>query len=1146
LQVAVGSDSFLAEVDLRGLEFILKHAVRTILLPTERHMLSAVFVIALAASEWPPPAHAGAAQNPAAIQWAPLEGEGDRWRARAEPGYRRALEAWEMAQRFAEKVGDPAGTARARRARAALLLQLLDAQGFSAHVEKEKLDRDLAATPLTVDPKAIEASELPSGSPDSTADGLRELVRFLGDAGRAYFRVPDREPRDLPLLFEALATAERLVADLDQVRGDAAYRRALEAARSRGSEPEAVSARLRLAYKLRDFAGASASLAQTRGVEERLAGVERVRFVRIQRDLALAEGKKGEVLALNRRLLELGEKAEEVVMPIAPLRSFVAGTTAELTRIAAVLEGAARSRILAPRERLLVGSMAAHARLEAGEAAAAAEGFEGLAARSSLELLEDDPWLRAGILARLGLARERTGDHEQAVESYRGALDALSELSGPGLSGPGLNSTARMRGRIALDAAAALFGLGDLEAARLAALSVVEEKTLPVDLRLRGRILLAGIVYQAAGDDPARLGDARAALEEAERQRAAALAAGSSAAGSPAVGSPALGTLRPETSEELRAIILSHLGNVHRRLARDPKSRGEAIRCAREALAAAEKLPGGAAGGFAANLGELELEAGELAAAKKSLAAALDQARARGAFETEWRVHWYLSRLAEAEKDDDRADRELEEAARIVEMHRGRILDAGRKAGFMGSKVGLYEAIVRRALDREDGARAFFAAERSRARSFVESLGLRFLLRGTDPGGALYREYISLVSRAELKAQATGHFLGIRSVESYEDLRARLDALRRKIQSDPGAPAFVRALVEGEPAGIEEVRKDLLPGERLIEFSGAEDRVAAFVASSDSFRAVRLDASRREIDSLARKFSEGGIDDPTLAEKLGDALFGSLIREIESGPAVENLVIVPWGELHRVPFESLRLGGRYLVERFAVSYLPAASVLKYLEKGKGPRERPSRLIAFVDPDTDYNGDGKPDLPALSGARGEIEGIGRHFRDKEVLMGRQASEVACGKLIPGREVVHLACHGEFFPARPLDSRLYLSRGDPADGLLRASEVFGIDLRGSRLVALSGCETGRSAVGAGEDPVGIGASFLHCGAGALLVSLWKVEDQATAEVMKNFYGSWLSGGGMTRAQALREAKLALLRNGKYRRPRQWAAFIMIGPR
>ena len=86
-----------------------------------------------------------------------------------------------------------------------------------------------------------------------------------------------------------------------------------------------------------------------------------------------------------------------------------------------------------------------------------------------------------------------------------------------------------------------------------------------------------------------------------------------------------------------------------------------------------------------------------------------------------------------------------------------------------------------------------------------------------------------------------------------------------------------------------------------------------------------------------------------------------------------------------------------------------------------------------------------------------------------------------------------------------------------------------------MALSGCETGRTRCGAGEDPVGIGTAFLHSGAGALLVSLWKVDDQATAELMKAFYRKWIDGGDAGRARALREAKLALLEGRDAVRPR-----------
>jgi CHAT domain-containing protein len=112
----------------------------------------------------------------------------------------------------------------------------------------------------------------------------------------------------------------------------------------------------------------------------------------------------------------------------------------------------------------------------------------------------------------------------------------------------------------------------------------------------------------------------------------------------------------------------------------------------------------------------------------------------------------------------------------------------------------------------------------------------------------------------------------------------------------------------------------------------------------------------------------------------------------------------------------------------------------------------------------------------------------------------------------------------------------------DGKLKASEVYGLDLRQSRLIALSGCETGRGRVSAADDAVSIAAAFLHAGAPSLLVSLWKVEDRATAALMKSFYGRWI-GEGKDRARALREAKLDLAR-GEFPHPRQWGAFVLVG--
>jgi CHAT domain-containing protein len=110
----------------------------------------------------------------------------------------------------------------------------------------------------------------------------------------------------------------------------------------------------------------------------------------------------------------------------------------------------------------------------------------------------------------------------------------------------------------------------------------------------------------------------------------------------------------------------------------------------------------------------------------------------------------------------------------------------------------------------------------------------------------------------------------------------------------------------------------------------------------------------------------------------------------------------------------------------------------------------------------------------------------------------------------------------------------------DGLLTAEDVSGMDLLDTELVVLSACETGLGAVQVGEGVFGLRRTFMLAGAKTLVMSLWKVPDQQTQELMADFYRLLLSGH--PRAEALREAQLAL--KAKYPHPRFWGAFICQG--
>jgi CHAT domain-containing protein len=172
------------------------------------------------------------------------------------------------------------------------------------------------------------------------------------------------------------------------------------------------------------------------------------------------------------------------------------------------------------------------------------------------------------------------------------------------------------------------------------------------------------------------------------------------------------------------------------------------------------------------------------------------------------------------------------------------------------------------------------------------------------------------------------------------------------------------------------------------------------------------------------------------------------------------------------------------------------------------------------------------------------------------------------------ILHLATHGFFLenqPDRPDDggiaetglarlSRLenpllrsglalagantWLAGGRPPaeaeDGLLTAEDVTGLDLLGTELVVLSACETGLGEVRAGEGVFGLRRAFQLAGARTVVMSLWKVPDEPTRELMGSFYRHLLAG--IPKAEALQRSRLEL--RARYPNPRDWGAFILQG--
>jgi CHAT domain-containing protein len=243
----------------------------------------------------------------------------------------------------------------------------------------------------------------------------------------------------------------------------------------------------------------------------------------------------------------------------------------------------------------------------------------------------------------------------------------------------------------------------------------------------------------------------------------------------------------------------------------------------------------------------------------------------------------------------------------------------------------------------------------------------------------------------------------------------------------------------------------------------------------------------------------------------------------EGTGAPGKLVIVPHGLLHQVPFHALFDGERYLLERFEISYAPSAKVYSLCQQ-QTPSVSDKALVMSV---------ADPLIPAVTE---EARAVARHLPGAEVLSDEQATTRALRGASPGCRVLHLASHGQFRSDNPMFSSLKLH-----DGWLTAADVMQLELAGA-LVTLSACESGRNEVFGGDELIGLTRAFLGVGAATLVVSLWLVQDEATARLMENYYERLREGVGP--ARALRAAQLAI--KDEHPHPYYWAPFVVVGKR
>jgi CHAT domain-containing protein/Tfp pilus assembly protein PilF len=278
------------------------------------------------------------------------------------------------------------------------------------------------------------------------------------------------------------------------------------------------------------------------------------------------------------------------------------------------------------------------------------------------------------------------------------------------------------------------------------------------------------------------------------------------------------------------------------------------------------------------------------------------------------------------------------------------------------------------------------------------------------------------------------------------------------------------------------------------------------------------------------------------AQATGRQLYNWLIKPIENELTQANaqtIIYAPDGQLRYIPLAALFDGKHWLVERFAINNITAASLINF--KGKLPTQPRVLAAAFTQGEYDFRvGTRRFVFSGLEFAGPEVDNIAVQIPGTRKLIDRAFSRAATENQLNNYNIVHFATHGAFVPGQPEDSFILFGNGDRAT--LRDVENW--NLKNVDLVVLSACQTGvGGTLGDGEEILGLGYQMQRAGALATIASLWSVNDQGTQLLMNAFYEA-LQKGNITKAEALRQSQITLITDRDYIHPYYWAPFILIG--
>jgi CHAT domain-containing protein len=576
------------------------------------------------------------------------------------------------------------------------------------------------------------------------------------------------------------------------------------------------------------------------------------------------------------------------------------------------------------------------------------------------------------------------------------------------------------------------------------------------------------------------------------------------------------------------------------------------------------------------NLGVIHKKQGRYAQALDFAERAAALARQMEAREILWSARVNAGLAQRALNQATQARQAFEEAIAIIETLRVQV--AGREQEqqrFFESKVSPYHALVDLLITQSRPAEALTFAERAKARVLLDVLHTgRVIITKAMTGqeqeqerklnGQLVSSNTQIAREAarsqpdqarltELKAQLHKARL------DFEAFQTTLYAAHPELKSQRG---------EAQPLRLEEATALLADAKSaLLEYVVADDKTYLFAMTKAvgkaeaEVRVYTLPIKRaeltRQIEAFRGQLAGRDLGFGASAAKLYELLLKPAEAQLKGKT---HLVLVPDDKLWELPFQALLTSGhRFLIEEAALVYAPSLTVLREMTKRRKQQNAEAAsatLLALGNPllgqetierATLALRDGKFD--PLPEAEQEVKALGQVYgtAHSKVYVGREAREDRAKAEAKGARVLHFATHGTLNNAAPMYSHLVLAQGDRnEDGLLEAWELMQMDLK-AELAVLSACETARGRFGAGEGMIGLSWALFVAGVPSTVVSQWKVESASTRDLMLSFHRQLRAPSAkarMTKAEALRQAALKVMKQAETSHPFYWAGFVLVG--